>query len=466
MPSERALRFLSSRELVGVKFGLENIRTLARLVGHPERATPVVLVAGTNGKGSTVALLESILRAAGAKTGRFTSPHLESVTERICINGAPIDRQALLEVVDYIAGVAEKALFDGELDAEPTFFETLTASAWLSFESAGVDVAIFEVGLGGRLDATSIAPARMSVITRVGLDHQKILGAHLEQIASEKAAIIKSGRPVVVGPQAQAAYRVIARQSRRRRAPLHDITSQLEVQYQLLARGSRLRVRTPDAYYDDLHLPLAGLHQVDNLATAVRAAEVLAGELAVNGPSAVSLSQRAVRRGVATVCWPGRLEHFAPRGPDAPELLLDAAHNVLAVDSLASYLGRSAAQRRVIVLGVMADKDYIEMTRRLLPHCDHLILTRPPSRRALEPGVLSSKIGSLLDGAGGIRLSKSCVEVVCEPMRALDRAMQLACAEDQVVVCGSIYLLGAIRPLLIEREAEASEAPNPAVHVV
>ena len=413
---DQALHYLKGREKFGIKFGLENISKLAEALGHPEQRYRSALVAGTNGKGSTVALLDSILRASGMRVGRYTSPHIRHLSERIVVDGRPVSDTELVRAVARVETVGEEV-------GEPTFFEALTATAFDCFAASSVELAIFEVGMGGRWDATNVAPADVSVITPIGFDHERFLGDTITAIAGEKAAIIKPGRPVVVGRLVPEALSVVVAEARRVEAPLVLALDDVEIHHDQPAPeepGHVVRLRTPAADYGELHLPLEGEHQVDNLVVAVRAAELLRDDLA----------PASVREGVRATRWPGRLE----RVPGRPSLLFDAAHNIMAARRLATYLERRRGRRRVLLFGVMKDKRVYEMLEALLPHVDHVVATMPEMSRARGPAPL----------AAWAEEHGTPAEAVASTSRALDRAKELAGLDGEVVVAGSIFLLGEV----------------------
>jgi dihydrofolate synthase / folylpolyglutamate synthase len=424
MNYDEALVYLKGRERYGIKFGLSNVDRLADALGRPERRYDSILVAGTNGKGSTVALSESILRATGLRTGRYTSPHLRFVEERIHVEGRPISREELRAAVSRVAEAAGR-LFEGEPDrSAPTYFEAMTAAAFLAFAERGVDVAVLEVGMGGRFDATNIAPAGVSVIAPIGFDHERFLGGTLAAIAAEKAAIIKDCRPVVVGRLEPEALEVVRREAEARKAPLVSALEGIEIRGEESGEGQRVWLRTPARDYGVLDLPLRGAHQLDNLALAVRTVECASD----------SLEPSSVARGVAATEWPGRLQRIEGK----PSLLLDAAHNVMAADSLARYLEAHPHPRRVLLFGVMKDKRVWEMLDKMLPLVSYFIATRPEMSRARDPEKLA-------------RFAKEHgvpSEAVRSPLSALARAREVAGPEGEVLVAGSIFLLGEVLPAL------------------
>ncbi len=424
MTYDEALVYLKGREKFGIKFGLANIDRLAEALGRPERQYPSILVAGTNGKGSTVALSESILRASGLSTGRYTSPHLRFVEERIQIEGEPIPGEELARAVSRVADAAER-IFEGDTDrSAPTYFEAMTAAAFLAFAEREVQAAVLEVGMGGRFDATNIAPAEVSVIAPIGFDHERFLGGTLGAIAAEKAAIIKKGRPVVVGRLEPEAFDVVRREAESKEAPLVSALEGIEIRGEESKRGQRVWLATPSRDYGALELPLTGEHQLDNLALAVRAVECFSPSLTVD----------AVARGVAATDWPGRLQRIEGR----PALLLDAAHNVMATEALVRYLASHPHPRRVLLFGVMKDKRVWEMLEKLLPYVSYFIATRPEMSRSRDPRELA-------------RFAKERgvpAEAVRSPEMALAQAKELAGPDGEVLVAGSIFLLGEIQSVL------------------
>jgi dihydrofolate synthase/folylpolyglutamate synthase len=429
---EEALAYLKGRERFGIKFGLENVSRLNESLGGPERRYQSILVAGTNGKGSTVALIESVLRASGHRTGRYTSPHIRFLEERIHVDGRPIEREELARSVERVADAAER-LFGTDPDSSaPTFFEAVTAAAFLAFAEKNVEVAVLEVGMGGRFDATNVVPASVSVIAPVGFDHERFLGTTIAAIASEKAAIIKENRPVVVGRLHPDALAVVRREASLRNARLVEALEGVALEAQETEGGHRVKLVTPSRDYGWLSLPFVGAHQVDNLVLAIRALEEFGGEVSVE----------SVASGVAATTWPGRLE----RKEGAPSLLFDAAHNVMAVEALARYLEAHPHPRRVLLFGVMKDKRVREMLDRLLPLFQAFVATRPEMSRARGPEQL----------ARWARERGIPAESTRSPRAALERARALAGPDGEVVVAGSIFLLGEIEAVLERERVEPS----------
>jgi len=396
-------RYLLGLEQFGIKFGLENINAIVARLGHPERTFRSVHVAGTNGKGSVTAMVEAALRAAGHRSARYTSPHLVDLTERFVIDGAPIDRTALAAVVDDIRGCVDALRAEGVLEVQPTFFEVTTAAAFELFRRAYVEMAVFEVGLGGRLDATNVVFPEVAAITSIAFDHEIYLGSTLRDIAIEKAGIVKAGVPVVIGELPPEAERAIERIAREREAPL---------------------IRSSSGDADGYSVGLAGAHQRANAGVAVRVLETL-GSLGVRMPL------EAVASGLAHPGWPGRLD--LRRLADGRELLMDAAHNPAGAATLASYVSDRFEARPPLVFGAMRDKDAAAMFRALLPSVSAIVLTRASTPRSADPHELAEIVRRIAPDF--------CVVVEPAPARALDAAWRLS---RQIVVAGSIFLLGDV----------------------
>ncbi len=380
-----------------------------------------------------MALVDSILRASGYRTGRYTSPHLRFLEERIHVDGRPISTEELASAVSRVAEAAERLWSHDPDTSAPTFFEAVTAAAFLVFAERQVDVAVLEVGMGGRYDATNIAPADVSVIAPIGFEHERFLGSTISAIASEKAAIIKEERPVVVGRLLPDALEVVRREAAARRAKLVEALEGIFLDAEPKDGGYggyRVRLKTPERDYGTLELPLAGDHQLDNLVLAVRAVEEFSAEIPVD----------AVGRGVAATLWRGRLQRIEGR----PPLLLDAAHNVMATDALARYLEARPHTHRVLLFGVMKDKRVREMLDRLLPLTSYFIATRPEMSRARGPEQLARWATERGVPAESYRSAA----------KALSRAREVAGPDGEVVVAGSIFLLGEILGVLDREKPE------------
>ena len=426
-PRPDSLAYLFGLEQFGVKFGLENIRALLRELGHPERAFTAVHVGGTNGKGSVTAMIESALRAAGHRTGRYTSPHLRHLTERFVVHGTPVTEEALSSIVAEIRDAIEQMHTRGGLRAHPTFFEATTAAAFELFRRAKVEIAVCEVGLGGRLDATNVLMPAVSVITSIGLDHQQYLGNTLSAIAFEKAGIIKPGVPVVVGDVDSEALHVIAQAAHERGAPLAIARDDVTLDFGLHAHHTEIRLRTRARDYGTITLPLRGAHQVANAMVAIRALE----ELDVRG---ISVPASAAVEGLSSVQWPGRLQHVALSGGRG--VLLDAAHNPQGAQALGSYLARHTA-KRPLVFAAMCDKDAAGILSALAPVVSAIVITRASNPRSSDPSLLTAIAARVAPDVAAI--------VSTNPADALANAWRIS---PEVVVAGSIFLLGDVLEVL------------------
>jgi dihydrofolate synthase / folylpolyglutamate synthase len=420
MNYRECIGYLYKLESRGISPGLARMQQALALRGHPERASPTILVAGTNGKGSVATTMAAVLQASGQRVGLYTSPHLHRLVERFRIAGRPVSQRALTREVNALRTFAERD------DAPPlTFFELCTLLAFELFRAARCDVVVLEVGLGGRLDATNVVTPEVSVITSIALDHTELLGPTLRHVAREKAGILKPGVPVVVGERGAVARRVIAAQADRVGSPLLAIGQAFDVE----PHGARLTVRVGARTLPALRAPLAGAYQADNLGCAVTALLQLRGRLAID--------ERALRRGLTRVRWPGRLELL----PGAPDVLCDAAHNPHAAAALAAHLAGLAARypRRVLLFGAMRDKDHGAMLDLLRPHVCATIFAAAHTRRAESAHVLAARHGG--EGFDSVRA-------------ALARARKLAGRRGLVVACGSIFLMSEVRARVLGVRAD------------
>jgi len=423
LPMPRAMRssavYLDSRIKLGVKFGLETMQALVEALGHPERAFPSILVAGTNGKGSVVAYTDAVLRTAGLRVGRYTSPHLVRVNERIAVGGRAITDRALDLAVGRVRDAADALGRSATLPAQPTFFEVLTAAALLHFAREKVDAAVLEIGMGGRLDATNVTDPICSAIVTVDRDHEAYLGTTLGQIAREKAGVLRRGRVTVIGPLADEARESVEREAAARGARLVDASRDTVVAAEKGGQGT-LVLRTPVAVHRGLR-PLRGRHQRGNLAVAVRLLEVAR-------ESGLRFRLSAIPKGVARARWPGRLQRLAGR----PAILIDGAHNPAAARALADEL--RGEPPFVLVFGAMADKDIAEMGRVLFPLARAVVLTPLGGDRAASPEEIARRVGEPAAGAHRSRSVRA----------ALFRARRLAGPRGLVVAAGSLYLAGDV----------------------
>lgn len=421
---------LSRLETLGIRLGLETFGRLLEALGSPQLRYPTVLVAGSNGKGSTSALIAAMASAAGYRTALYTSPHLESVEERLRLDGRSVSSEVLAGLLEEVVRASESA--NGAL---PTYFEALTAAAFLWFAREKVDLAVVEVGLGGRLDATNLCDPLLSLITSISLEHQEHLGNTLAAIAREKAGTFRPSRPALVwieDPEATASVRAVAEEKGTDLRFAPDLVTIREIDSDAWT-GQRVRIRN-----HELKLHLSGEHQARNLALAVLAAETLAG---LGFPK---LDGRAIAAGAEACRWPGRLERIDL--PGGRRVLLDAAHNAEGAAVLAGFLGRLAGPV-TLLFGALEDKDVSEMLGRLAPRAERIVLTTPASPRARRP----EDLAGLLSGRTG-------VEVEPDLSAALDQALE---SSGTLVACGSIYLLGEVRRGLRERFGVPAPASDP-----
>jgi dihydrofolate synthase/folylpolyglutamate synthase len=411
-----ALRYLDARARFGMKFGLETMRALLDALGHPERTAPALLVAGTNGKGSVVAYVDRALRASRLRVGRYTSPHLVRVNERIVVDGREITPLQLERAIVAVRRAAERLVRAGRIPAHPTHFETLTATAFLHFARRRVDVAVLEVGLGGRLDATNVSDPVASAIVTIARDHEAQLGTRLSSIAREKAGVVRRGRTTVIGALPPEARAAVVRAARAVGARVRDASREGRVR----ETADGLEVATRRHVYRGLR-PLPGAHQADNLRVALALLEEARD-------AGVPVDLRAVPAAIARTEWAGRLQTIAGR----PSLLLDGAHNPEGARALARHL--RGGPPFVLVFGAMADKDVSGMARHLFPLAEDVVLTRMAQERAAPIRALARRIGPLARGARHEPTVRG----------ALRRARALAGPAGRVVVAGSLFLVGEV----------------------
>jgi dihydrofolate synthase/folylpolyglutamate synthase len=430
------LEYLFGLEYHGHKFGLDNIRLIADALGRPQDAWPSVIVAGTNGKGSVCAMTAAALTAAGHRTGCYTSPHLVDLRERYAIDGEWVASEELAGVIEDLRGVIDRITLAGQLRATPTFFEVATAAAFEIFRRRRVDVAVLEVGLGGRLDATSIAPSAAGAITNIDLDHQQYLGNSLAAIAAEKAGIIRPGMTVVCGERRPEALDVIAGVCRDRGATLVAAWEGVTCAATSVGGATTIALATAARAYRPVTLALRGRHQVTNAIVAVRLLEAMDAFM-VRVPAA------AVEAGLRGARWPGRLELIALEG--GRTVLLDGAHNPAGAETLAAYLREAYPGGVPLVFGAVRDKDHAGLLRALLPCVSHLVLTEAPTPRAAAPDDLRAVAAELRPGPDFETRPGLTIECVADPTEAMARAWTHS---PSIAVAGSIFLLGAVRPTL------------------
>ena len=387
-----ALAWLDSLQGSGIRPGLDRMRALLRALGNPHQKYPSVIVAGTNGKGSTSATIASILHVSGYRTGIYTSPHLVSIFERWTIDGEPITEDVLIDAVETMHEAGDR------IGIVPTYFEALTVIAFIVFAKAGCEVVVLEVGMGGRLDATNVVRPIASVITPIGLDHMEYLGNTIRQIAAEKAGVIHRGAIALTSNRDEVVVDVL-----RRRAEKFD---------------NHFEVVVPDATVTS---PLAGDFQRGNTALAMRTAERLMGLLPRITPDSIAEGVRRTR-------WRGRLERLVVEGKD---VWVDGCHNAHAARVIAPFIARNIRAPRTLVFGIMSDKDVQEVTALLFPLFERVIATDPFSPRSTSPEALASAASQM-----GIT-----AEAIADPEAAIRHALDVS--DGPIVVAGSLYLAGA-----------------------
>lgn len=441
---QQTLDYLFGLQRFGIKLGLTNITALLSHLGNPHRRLPAIHIAGSNGKGSTAVFLTSVLRQSGMRVGLYTSPHLVDFSERIQVDGIPISSEKVVQLTEYIREVVERLIQKGELclgpnsqprpkdfDAEKatiTFFEFTTAMAFLYFREAKAEVVVLETGLGGRLDATNVIDPLLSLITPISLEHQQYLGKTLMQIAAEKAGIIKPKRPLLTSARQPRVITLLRQRCRDLGSPFY-----------VWGEDFRARRQAPQVidfkgrshHWAGLRLGLTGSYQVVNASLALAAVEVLM-------ESGFTIEEDQIRRGVAQVRWPGRLELIGQN----PRILLDGAHNPGATRVLKKALQEGFPRRRLIlVMGIMADKDIAKMMTHLVPLADFLILTRPKMDRAASLEYLRQQASAF---------QKPATEIA-DVGQALDHALTVACGDDLVLVSGSLFTVGEARAHLAKK---------------
>ena len=428
MDFNEALRYLLGlgHETLAIKLGLRNIELLLANLGNPQRSYPAVQIAGTNGKGSTAVVLDSICRAADIQTGLYTSPHLISITERILVCGREISGEEFAASATVVRHAAEHLVATNLIEAVPTFFEQVTAIALTEFRDRKVGLAILETGLGGRLDATTAALADIVAITPIALDHQQYLGDTLSSIAAEKAAIIRPGVKAIIGNQPPEALEVIKRHATTCNVDLRLADCCFKVE-QVSKDGEMIvTFETENDRYESLRVGLRGLHQLDNIAVAIHLAESLRDH-------GFQISQQNIREGVENTKHAGRLELWAGR----PALLFDGAHNVAGALALRAYLDAFVTQPVTLIFGAMADKNLEQMAAILFPVADRLVLAHMSNPRAATIETLKT----LVPESTPIHAAESAAA-------ALTVAKEITPADGLICITGSLYLVGDVQASL------------------
>jgi dihydrofolate synthase/folylpolyglutamate synthase len=440
-------------QATAAKFNLENITILDERLGHPSRAYPSAHIAGTNGKGSTAAFLESILRHAGLRTGLNTSPHLEKINERIRIDGKEISDKDFAGVFTRIHEAIEQLLADGKLRAHPTYFECVTAMAMEHFARQRVDFAVFEVGLGGRLDATNILAPAVTIITPVDFDHENFLGHSLHEIATEKAGILKPNTPVVVAPQLPEAREVIRKRAKELACPVAETNLAYRIEEKPVSTSQTKSESSPagtvaatieevsSGWSLNISPSLPGRFQVQNALTAIAAARGLT-------PSGLHIKDDAIANGISNTVWPGRLEKLQSH----PDLYLDGAHNPAAARELAAFLAENFASRKIwLIYGALRDKSVDEVAGWLFPLAAEVVFTEPRTPRAISATQLAEIAG----------YHARRYETIPDAEKALDHVLANAQPEDAIFVCGSLYLVGQLRAYWKNRTRVAANPKTP-----
>ncbi|MBS3906837.1 MAG: bifunctional folylpolyglutamate synthase/dihydrofolate synthase [Syntrophaceae bacterium] len=421
---QRSLDYLYGLEKFGMIFGLTKIEEILEAVGNPHREIQAIHIGGTNGKGSTAAIIASILRKEGYRVGLYTSPHLIRFTERMKVNEKEIEKEEVAGLTEWMRQRIETA----GVVPPFTFFDFTTAMVFLYFKQKMVDLAVLEVGLGGRLDSTNVIDPLLSVITNIGKDHEDVLGKGILRIAGEKAGIIKESRPLITAATQPRVLRLFSKICREKKAPFFRVGK--EFRYVLAGEGSFSYEGLHRKLWD-LSLNLRGSHQMVNATAALGAMEIL-------DDLGYRVSNDAIAEGLKAVEWPGRLEMVS----SSPRVLLDGAHNPEGALSLRESLKKDFQYRRLILLiGIMKDKDVHSILHSLSPLADHIILTRPATDRAASPALLRKALG---------RNGKK-AEVIEDFRKAIDRGLSLAGEEDILCITGSLYTVGEARSYLLPR---------------
>lgn len=440
----KALEWIHSLGRFGSKPGLERMIAMLEALGNPHRGIRYVHVAGTNGKGSTAAMLASIMAKAGYRTGLYTSPYLLSFNNRMAVNGIDVNPGELLDLVDLVRPIVENISINRKL-SQPTEFEVVTLMAFQFFAQKEVDLVVLEVGLGGSLDATNVIVPLVSIITNVSLDHTQVLGDTVEEIAGEKAGIIKPKIPVITAAEDPAVLEVICSKAEDAGAPVYRRFLAGQERFNsagffdfssgsFTPGGQYFSYRGFKTFYDRLFIPLLGQYQLVNASLAVAASELLKDR-------GFNITAGAVHEGLGETAWPGRLEVIGEK----PLLVIDGAHNPEAVKKLSEAVSVYFDYRRlVLVAGIMADKDAKSMLAELLPLAGMAIFTRPSLPRAADPGALADI------AVNELQYDRNRVEVVNDVKGALNRAFSAAHEKDMILVTGSFYTISDVRAALKE----------------
>jgi dihydrofolate synthase/folylpolyglutamate synthase len=423
-------RYLEQAQIFGIRLGLENIKAVLESFGLPQESFPSVHVAGTNGKGSVCAMLDQIFRLHGYRTGLYTSPHLVEVRERIRVDGRMIPEQDFCSLLREIEKKEKKLKKAGLIAGSLTFFEILTIAAFLYFRKKKVEVAVLEVGMGGRFDATNVVRPQVSVITTISFDHQQYLGETLDRIAFEKAGIIKENTPCVCGVKHRVALRVIKKKCQEMNAPLTEVFGQgKRFSWENRPEGPVFRFQSRGGIYK-YRPSLPGFHQGENAAVAITAGEAFREK-------GWKLSKTKIIEAIATTVWPGRLEVFSIN----PLIILDGCHNEAGARAVSDYLKSRIDQPLILVFAVMKDKEVEKIGRWLFPLASRIILTRPSLERAASPKDIASKMKKYRE--------KFFLEE--NVASAINLALSLSEGRNPILVAGSLFLVGEAWKFLLPR---------------
>lgn len=427
MNYEQTLAYLENLSKFGINLGMARIERLLELMQHPERRFKSIHVTGTNGKGSTTAMLSAILTASGVKNGMYTSPHLHDYPERMIVNGQQITRDEFAQAISYTSKFVEQMLAEGF--EQPTEFEVLTAAAFYYFAAVGVEYAVIEVGLGGLLDSTNVITPEISVIVNVTLEHTDRCGPTIADVARHKAGIIKDGVPVVTAAKGEP-LDIIKQTADAKGAKVYVKDEQFSSEFRGLTNGKQqLFIDAGSLGQAEITLNLIGCHQVENGAVAITTALLL-------GTKEPRITLQTIKSALNTVCWPGRFEIV----PGSPVIIIDGAHNPDGAKVLRQNLDQVFPGRKItFALGILRDKDVTGIIRELIRVTDTVVTVQPISYRAATPEEIAQEI-------------KAChVEAAATIEAGIDRAKQLAGSEGIVCVAGSLYLIGEARQIILNK---------------
>ena len=427
MKYQEAMKYITEVGNFGSNYGLERTYKLLELLDNPQDKLKIIHVAGTNGKGSTTAMITSMLKGCGYKVGMYTSPFLEEFEERIQINGENIPKEKLAQLITKIKYAVDKVIEEGY--NHPTEFEIITVLMFLYFATEEVDFAVVEVGLGGRLDSTNVITPILSVITSISFDHTNLLGNTLEEIATEKAGIIKSCIPTVIYPQEEMAERVISSKCQELDSKLYKINKEDAKLINIIKEDKiyqQVKVKLDDEY--DVKLPLLGEHQILNLAVALKALEVIKDK-------APKLNMESIVKSIATVRWNGRLEIMS----NSPYVVIDGAHNIQGITQLDKNIKKYFEYKDMyLILGILADKDVEDMVKVITPKAKKVFTVTPNSMRAETAEELMNEVK---------KYNESC-EAYNDYKNAFEDALKLCKKDDLLLISGSLYMIGEMRGII------------------